>query len=77
MKIEKNKGSISYDKKGDYLEILFKKCEDTYFNEKKKDYCEIIETNTNKVVGYAIFNFIKRKQNFIDLELPIPKGLVA
>ena len=41
--------------------INLKRSKDTYFNEVKNDYFEIIYKKTNKIVGYAIFNFTKRK----------------
>ncbi len=72
----KNKIHIWYDEEGDYLEINLKKCKDTYFNETRKDFSEIIDKKTENIVGYAIFNFIKGNRP-IDIELSIPKGILA
>ncbi len=68
----KNKIKIWYNEEADYLEILLKKCKDTYFDETEKDYAEIRETTTNNLIGFAIFNFTKRKNKFIDLTIPLP-----
>lgn len=63
--------SIWFDEEGDFLEINLKKSKDTYFNQKKKDFCEIIDKKTGEIVGYVIFNFTKRKEKFIDMSIPI------
>ena len=68
--MKQNKLSIWYDKEGDYLEVNMKKCKETYFHEIKKDYAEIIEIKTQKIVGYAFFNFMKRKNKAVQLTLP-------
>lgn len=68
---------IWYDEEGDHLEINIKKSKDTYFNELKKDYFEIIDKKTNKIVGYAIFNFTKRKEKLIDFNIPLSKEIFA
>ena len=67
---------IYYDEEGDYLEITLKKSKDTYFNELKKDCAQIIDQKSGEIVGYAVFNFRKRK-NSIDVEFPITKEMVA
>jgi len=59
------------------MEITLRKCKNTYFNEIKKDCAEIINKKTEKVVGYVIFNFTKRKEKFIDLEIPLAKEIIA
>ena len=74
----KNKNfSIWYDEEGDYLEVTFKKSKDTYFNELKKDYAEIIDLKTKERVGYAIFNFTKGENKFLDLEIPPSKEITV
>ena len=77
MKKSKNKISIWYNEEGDYLEINLKKCKDSYFNEVKKNYMEIIDKETGKIAGYALFNFTKRKNRFIDIDIPISKEILA
>jgi len=54
---------IWYDKESNYLEINLKKSKNTYFDEIKKDFARILETKTNKIVGYAVFNFTKKSQD--------------
>lgn len=69
--------SIWYDKEGDFLEIIYKPCSDAIFREFKKDHMQIIDRKTGNIIGYAVFNFTyhKRKEKFIDLELPLPQSL--
>jgi len=38
---------------------------------------EIIDKETGKIAGYAIFNFTKRKSQFIDIEIPLSKKIPA
>ncbi len=66
----KQKIKILYDEEGDYLEINLRKTKDTYFDEIKKDFARILETKTNKIVGYAVFNFTKQKNKPIEIEIP-------
>jgi len=68
--MKKNKISLWYDKDGDYLEITLRKSKDTYFNEIKKDFAEIIDMQTKEIIGYAVFNFMKQKRKQINLEIP-------
>lgn len=70
--MKKQKMLIWYDKGGDYLEITFKRCKDTYFNEIEKNIEEIRDKKNNALVGFAIFNFTKRKEKSIDMALQIP-----
>ena len=72
--MRKSKISLWYDEDGDYLEVLLKKSKETYFNEVRKDYSEIIDKKTNRVIGFAIFNFTKRKGKFVDVALELPQG---
>ena len=69
--------SLWYDEEGDYLEIYFGKIKEGHFREIKDKFFERIDKKTGKVVGYTIFNFSKRKEKFIDIELPIPKEITA
>lgn len=68
--MKQNKMKLWYDKEGDYLEITLKKCKDTYFDETKKDFAEIKDIKTHQIVGYAIFNFLKRKNKELSLSIP-------
>ena len=69
--------SIKYNEEGDFLELDFKKSKDTHFKEVKKNISEIIENKTEIIIGYIVSNFTKRKQNIIDIELPISKEILA
>ncbi|MBI1972457.1 hypothetical protein HYS50_00445 [Candidatus Woesearchaeota archaeon] len=77
MTTKKQKFIIWYDEEGDYLEVLFRKCADTYFEEIQDHISRIIDSKTHELVGYALFNFSKRKEKYLDLELPLPQQLVA
>ena len=68
--MKQNKISIWYDQEGDYLEITLKKSKETYFDERKKDFAEIKDTKTQKIVGYAICNFLKKKNKELTISLP-------
>jgi len=68
---------LNYDEEGDFLEVSFGKIKDGYFREVKNKYFERIDNKSGKVVGYTIFNFNKRKEKFVDIELPIPEGIFA
>lgn len=69
--------SLWYDEEGDYLEIYFGKIKEGYFREVKDKLFERIDKKTGKVVGYTIFNFTKRKEKFIDVEITMPKEISA
>ena len=71
--MKNQKMSIWYNEEGDYLEINLKKSKDTYFNEVQKDYAEIIDKKTNKIIGYAVFNFTKKRNKPLELEIPFSK----
>ena len=68
--MKQTKISISYDKDGDYLEVNLKKCKETYFDEKEKNFAEIKDTKTHQIVGYAIFNFLKQNKRELSLAIP-------
>ena len=75
--MKKNKIFLWYDEEGDYLELILKKSKDTYFNEIKKDCAEIIDKDSGRIVGYAVFNFSKRKNKFVDLQIPVNLEVLA
>ncbi len=75
--MKKRKVMVWYDEEGDYMEIMLKKSKETYFDEVKKDVAKIIDKKTGGVIGYAIFNFTKRKEKFINIELAIPETVFA
>lgn len=72
-----NKIIVRYDEEGDYLEIYLGKIKEGYFREIKDKCFERIDKKTGKVVGYAVFNFTKRKEKSVDLEFAIPKEILA
>lgn len=69
--MKKQKISIWYNEEGDYLEINLKKSKNTHFNEIKKDFVEIIDEETSKIIGYAVFNFTKKKDKGIEFTIPV------
>ena len=75
--MKKKKITLHYDEDGDYLELYFGKIKEGYFREIGDKYFERIDAKTGEVVGYSIFNFTKRKEKFIDLDLLIPKSVLA
>src|SRR3989344_4091457 len=68
-KMKRKKIKLSYDEEGDYLEIYFGNIKEGYFKEIGNKCFERIDKKTGNIGGYAIFNFTKRKDKFIDLEL--------
>ena len=69
--------SLWYDEEGDYLEIYFGKIKEGYFHEVRDKIFERIDKKTGKIVGYTIFNFTKRKEKFVDMEIALPKEMEA
>ena len=70
--------SMRYDEKGDYLEIYFgRKIKEGYFKELKDKCFARIDKKTGKVVGYTIFSFSKRKEKFVNIEIPLPEEILA
>ncbi len=55
-----NKIEIIYDAEADILEIFLGEPTDCYFNEIDNDLFEGREEGSDKLVGFKIFNFIKR-----------------
>lgn len=51
---------IDYDAEDDILEIFLGEPTDCYFNEIDDDLFEGREEGTDRLVGFKIFNFIKR-----------------
>ncbi len=62
---------IHYDPEGDLLEVRFGKPTPSYYEDLGDDMFERHDEKTKAVVGYAIFNVQKRKQNK-DIEVDIP-----
>lgn len=73
----KGKMSLRYDEDEDYLEIYFGKIRKGYFREVKDKFFERIDEKTGKVVGYAVFNFTKRKEKFVDVSISLPEEVFA
>ena len=68
---------MRYDEEGDYLEIYFGKRKEGYYKEIKDKCFARIDKKTGKVVGYTIFSFSKRKEKFVNIELPLPEEVLA
>ena len=72
---------IWYDEEGNYLEILSKKCKDTYFNEIKKDFAEYeVWVKSPPLKGLANKELINTLSNYFNVKpynLRIVKGLTS
>ena len=75
--MKNKKIALRYDEEGDYLEIYFGKIREGYFREIGNKYFERVDQKTGKVVGYAIFNFTKRKDKFVNVEITLPQEALA
>lgn len=64
--------SISYDKEGDYLEIMFGEPCDDYGDAVKEDVVLFKSQKTDEVIGVGIFNFSLQTQELRDVELALP-----
>ena len=53
------------------------KIKEGYFREIGNKYFERIDTKTGEIVGYAVFNFTKRKEKFLDLDITLPESIMA
>ena len=75
----KNKLNIHYDEEGDFLELRIGKATKSYFEDLGNDVFERKDEETGEIRGFAIFNFKKRaeKQMDIDVSLPVEVRLVA
>lgn len=75
--MKKKKITLHYNEEGDYLEIYFGKIKEGYFKEIGDKLFERRDAKTGEVVGYAIFNFTKRKEGFVNLDIVIPQSVLA
>ena len=71
----KNKISIYYDRKGDFLEIRLGKPVKSHYKNLGKDMLERIDDKTGQIMGFAIFNFKKRTQDLNEIMVPIPRAM--
>jgi len=67
----KNKLFVHYDEDGDLLEIRIGEPTESYYNDLGNDVFERRDEKTDELSGLAIFNFKKRAENGIDVELPV------
>ena len=65
---------INYDNEADILEIFLEEPADCYFNEIDDDLFEGREEGTNKLIGFKIFNFIKRG-GMKNIKIPLPANI--
>ena len=67
-----NKLEIIYDDEADVLEIFIGEPSDCYFNEIEDDLFEGREKGTERLVGFKIFSFKKRKGlEGVKINLPV------
>jgi len=65
---------IFYDAEADILEIFLEEPTDCYFNEIDDDLFEGREENTDKLIGFKIFNFRKRG-GMKNVRIPLPANV--
>lgn len=75
----KNKLFVHYDDESDFLELRIGEPTESYYNDVGNDIFERRDEKTDEVKGLAIFNFKKRteKSMDIDVELPVRIQLLA
>jgi hypothetical protein len=72
------KMNIHWDAEGDHLEVRFGKSKPSYYEDVGNDIFERRDEETNKIIGYAFFNVLKRKKQFPqDIEVDLPTGVEA
>ena len=70
---------IYYDEKGDFLELRIGKPTASYYEDLGNDLFERRDEETEEIKGFAIFNFKKRtnKAMPIDVDLPVKIKLTS
>lgn len=64
--------SIYYDEEGDFLEITSGDISNCFFNNLGDGIFEIIDKQSQKKKGIAIFNFKKRTKNLQEINISLP-----
>ncbi len=74
----KGKLSIHYDEEGDFLELRIGGPTESYYEDLGDDIFQRIDEKTKEIKGFAVFNFRKRteKQMDIDVDLPVNIQLI-
>ena len=67
--------NIYYDQEADFFEVGIGKPVKGYFKDLGEDIFERREEKTDKIMGYAIFNFKKRTEKLMDINIPLPRKL--
>mgnify|MGYP001613864005 CR=1 FL=1 len=67
--------NIYYDEEGDFLEINTGDISGCYFNNVGNGIFEIIDKESKKIKGIAIFSFKKRTRNLEELKISLPLKL--
>ena len=71
----KGKLNIYYDKEGDFLELYIGKQPGGFSKNLGDGIFEIVDKKTNKVVGIAIHDFIKRAAKLKEIETSLPVNI--
>ena len=68
----KEKFVMHYDEGGDLLELRIGDSTDSYFEDLGNDIFERVDRKTGEVKGLAIFNFKKRIEKDLDINIELP-----
>jgi hypothetical protein len=68
---------IYYDKEGDFLELHVGPYRNGYFRELRQGVLERVDAKTKKVTGIAIIGLSRKTARLKELEISLPKGLIA
>lgn len=64
--------SIYYDEEGDYLELASGDISNCYFDNLGKGIFEIVDKETSKIKGVAIFSFKSRTKDLKEVKVSLP-----
>ena len=67
----KNKLHIYYDEEGDFLELRIGKPTPSLYNNLGNDVFQRIDEKTKEIKGFAVFNFKKRTEKLIEIDVPL------
>ena len=68
----KEKFVMHYNEEGDLLELRIGEATDSYFEDFGNDIFERVDRKTGEIKGLAIFNFKKRIEKDLDINIELP-----
>ena len=66
---------IHYDGEADFLEIMLGEPSESYYEDIGDDVFENIDRKTEQIKGFTIFNFKKRTEKQMDIDVSLPVEL--